>query len=263
MNTWTIGDGPVRATIVGAIHGDEPCGPEAIERFVSDPPELRGSVICIIANEEALVEDTRYIDADLNRSFPGNPASELHEVELAHRLSETTRDVPLLSLHSTHSTDEPFVLFDGRDASAVDIARRLPTDYLIDGQAFSDGRYTEEATVIDVECGRQGHPNTADTAYEFIHSFLTVLDILDGDVDSGESNIYQLTGRIPKNPNKEYTVCVENFMQTPEDVTVARASDGEEITVDEPFVPVLVSAEGYEHVLGYMARECNPDEYND
>uniref|UniRef100_UPI000ABCAF2C succinylglutamate desuccinylase/aspartoacylase domain-containing protein n=1 Tax=Haloferax profundi TaxID=1544718 RepID=UPI000ABCAF2C len=86
MRIYELGDGTPEVSVVGSIHGDEPCGARAIERFVAEDPDVERPVKLIVANEEALDADVRYLDEDLNRAFPGDPHAENHERRLAYDL---------------------------------------------------------------------------------------------------------------------------------------------------------------------------------
>ncbi|MFB6147588.1 MAG: succinylglutamate desuccinylase/aspartoacylase family protein [Candidatus Nanohaloarchaea archaeon] len=90
MRINRLGDGKAEYTVVGSLHGDEPCGKKAIERFLSEDWEVKKPVKFIVANEEALERGVRYIDNDINRVFPGDPESDRHEEQLA---SEVMREV--------------------------------------------------------------------------------------------------------------------------------------------------------------------------
>jgi succinylglutamate desuccinylase len=65
MRVVTVGDGEGRqgpaVAAVGAIHGDEPCGARAIERFLEEGPvdRVRRPARLVVANEEALAAGER------------------------------------------------------------------------------------------------------------------------------------------------------------------------------------------------------------
>ncbi|MFB6293250.1 MAG: succinylglutamate desuccinylase/aspartoacylase family protein, partial [Halonotius sp.] len=83
MKVYELGDGDPEVAVVGGIHGDEPCGPLAIKRLLAEEPTVDRPVKLIVANEEALEAGERYLDADLNRVFPGDASADSHEHALA------------------------------------------------------------------------------------------------------------------------------------------------------------------------------------
>ena len=104
--------GPV-IMIVGGVHGDEPAGSLAAEKFCK-PPLVKGTLIVIPrANNLALLANRRTLPeiTDLNRAYPGspdgNPARRLaHDIGL---LMEKYRITMLIDLHEArvfHHDDE-------------------------------------------------------------------------------------------------------------------------------------------------------------
>jgi len=259
MRETTIGNGPVKAAIVGGIHGDEPAGVSAVDRVVSDPPDLSGSVKCIVANERAINRGTRYIEQDLNRVFPGKKDSNVHEVALAYEIVAATEGLPTLSLHSTQSTSEPFAIANGKNSEALATACDLPVNHVVDDQRYP-GTFTVEANVIDVECGFQKSEEAKENAYELSLAFLRVLGLLDGNVKSTDPDVYRMNGKIDKDDEKHYTLLVDNFKSVEKGEPIARATDGTEVIAPYSFIPVLMSAAGYEGMFGYTADLVDEDE---
>jgi len=86
MEVTKLGEGEAEYVVVGSVHGDEPCGKQAIKRFIESGYDLQEPVKFIIANEEALEQDKRFLDVDLNRNFPGDSESNEHEERLAAKI---------------------------------------------------------------------------------------------------------------------------------------------------------------------------------
>lgn len=96
------GPGPVRLALVCGVHGDERFGVEAWKSFEQEAADRPGLQL-ILANEEAVRADCRYIDSDLNRSFPGNPAGG-HEERLASELGSLLKEAACtVDIHTTTS----------------------------------------------------------------------------------------------------------------------------------------------------------------
>ena len=86
--------------IVGCVHGDELIG-EKVIRELRRLIISRGTLITVLANTRAMKERKRFIDQDLNRSFPGNPQGN-HEERLAYSLTPLLKEVDIvLDIHST------------------------------------------------------------------------------------------------------------------------------------------------------------------
>lgn len=89
-------------TVVGCQHGNEDLGRSILEELPSHP-HLFSQIQYILANEPAIEKGCRFIDQDLNRSFPGNKDGNREE-RLAYELLpllQSSRFV--LDLHTTTS----------------------------------------------------------------------------------------------------------------------------------------------------------------
>src|SRR6056297_4367545 len=115
MDVYELGEGEPEVAVVGAIHGDEPCGADAVRRLLDSGLDVERPVRLIVANEAALDAGERYLDADLNRAFPGNPDAEAHEVRLAAELVDALEGCTTFAIHSTQSYAEPFAVIDSMD----------------------------------------------------------------------------------------------------------------------------------------------------
>jgi predicted deacylase len=260
MRLEVLGDGDPEVAVVGGIHGDEPCGRDAVERFLDDPPAVDRPVAFVVANEEALAANSRFVDEDLNRAFPGDRDAATHEGRLAARLGEALSDCTTLSLHSTRSFGEPFGIVSGVDDFAREIAPRLPLVALVDTGDFDRGRIFEAVPrTIEIECGFQGTAEAAANGIEVTRAFLVATGVLPPTAAAaGESDedrridVFRLEDSVPKRAADRYEVSVTNF-----DLVAAgepfAATDGEQVLAEEDFYPVLMSADGYEELFGYTA----------
>jgi N2-acetyl-L-2,4-diaminobutanoate deacetylase len=112
-----LAPGP-RLIVLGAVHGNEICGPAAIRRAIEecrtgDLLIRRGEVTFVpVANPKAYRQNTREGDRNLNRDLREKPVPLDHEDRLGNRLCGLLRqhDV-LLDIHSFRGEGIPFVFF--------------------------------------------------------------------------------------------------------------------------------------------------------
>lgn len=90
----------MKILVIGGQHGDERLGGSVVKTLQSH--SLAG-VEAILANEKAFAQNIRFIDQDLNRSFPGDPNGN-YEQRRAHELMPfiTSADI-VLDIHTTTS----------------------------------------------------------------------------------------------------------------------------------------------------------------
>jgi len=254
MRVERFGDGLPEVAIVAAIHGDEPCGVTAVERLLAADLSVRRPVALVVANEAALERGERFLEADLNRSFPGDSESEAHEVRLAADLADLLADCETLAIHSTRSHAEPFGVVERLDDWSRRIAPALPLESIVESGHLVDGRlFASVDRLIEVEAGHQGTAAAAENAHRIALAFLTATGALPGTPLHRELPVYRLTEDIQKRPADEYEVHVENFQQVAAGDAFA-SQDDQPLTAEEPFYPVLLSADGYESRFGYAAE---------
>ena len=112
-----LAPGP-RLLVLGAVHGNETCGPQAIARVVEDIRAgrlalARGEVTFVpIANRKAYRQQTRMGDRNLNRDLRDKPVPLDYEDRVGNRLCALLRAHDgLLDIHSFRGEGEPFVFF--------------------------------------------------------------------------------------------------------------------------------------------------------
>jgi predicted deacylase len=212
----------------------------------------------VVANERALERGVRYLDEDLNRAFPGDADATGHERRLARRLLAEIDGCTTLSLHSTQSYANPFALVDTVDLETAAICARLPVDAVVETAAYADGRLISYPGTIEVECGLQGSELAAANARSLVEAFLVSTGVLDPATEGAadvDIPVFRLTDRVPKSPADDYEVFVDNFERVPAGVPFA-AADGDDHVAEEPFHPILMSAEGYRDVFGYAGERA-------
>ncbi|QLC32724.1 succinylglutamate desuccinylase/aspartoacylase family protein [Halarchaeum sp. CBA1220] len=254
MRVVQLGDGTPEISVVGGVHGDEPCGARAIERLEADDPDVERPVKLVVANELALERGVRYVDADLNRAFGEDTPADAHERRVAESLAEAVEGTTALSIHSTQSHADPFAVSDGREAHVQRYVPQLSVAALVDTTDFGEGRlFAANADIVEVEAGLQGTETAAENAYTLAREFLTAAGALPGDTVSRELPTFAMGDPIPKPPAEEYEVFAENFTEVEAGEPYA-AADGDVLVAEEDFWPVLFSPYGYEDQFGYRGE---------
>ncbi|MEF8978842.1 MAG: succinylglutamate desuccinylase/aspartoacylase family protein [Haloarculaceae archaeon] len=256
MRVEQLGDGDPEIAVVGGIHGDEPCGVTAIETLLSERPAVERPVRLVVANEEALAAGERYLDDDLNRSFPGETDADSHEKRLAARLTDVLEGCVTVSLHSTQSYEDMFAIVNGMGDFERHVCPRLSVDAVVNAGAFDRGRlFASVDRLIEIECGYQGSDAAAENATRVARDFMSALGAIPSAKRErrGDMPVYRLTRQVPKRQAKSYEVYASNFEHVPAGRPFA-AADDEEFALDEGFYPVLMSPYGYEEVFGYAAE---------
>lgn len=266
----TIGAGEVVGAVVGGVHGDEPSGVTAIERTLesigTNELELERAIRFVIANPPAIAAGTRFVEKDMNRSFPGDPDGTLEE-RLAAIVCEAVKAIPTLAMHATRSSGTPFAFAPPGNQTAIDLVSALSVPNLVLADGAEIGSLSACGTVITVESGTQGTAEAANTATSLVKEFLVALGALDGTPQRSEPTVFELGSEIDRPPGTDYEVLVENFTRVMPGEAFASV-DGKELRAEEAFYPILLSEDGYEDILGFRGfkladspREIAGDRY--
>lgn len=191
-----------RVGVLGAVHGDERCGLEAIQALEADLRAgrrhlYRGSVVLVHGNPAATAEGRRYTrgGVDLNRQFdfrfvddlPPERWSPEHHRAIALRPVLESLDA-VLDLHSTTAPGEPFAIVDP-EADASEIATRVGPEWVV--TRWRGASAIPERTSIGVfrrlrrpalvvECGDHASPATFAFARRALDAFLCCIGVVDG-----------------------------------------------------------------------------------
>ena len=123
--------GPV-FTVLGAVHGNERCGPEAIRRLIEgiDSGEVllrRGTLQLVpVANPRAYEQGVRFVERNLNRQLYRKDVKTHYEDHLDPILCDLLDGTQvLLDLHSYTSRGGPFIFSGGNNAKEFAFAQSL------------------------------------------------------------------------------------------------------------------------------------------
>lgn len=262
MKIEIIGPGEPEVAIVGLVHGDEVCGLRAINRLKEEAKssriELDKAVKLVLANEKAFNRGERFVDVDLNRSFPGNKDSDNYEDRLAVELEEELKGFKVLDLHASESPKTPFAIVSGLNDESLEIAKTTSMENLIEISYVEGGLIDVLDSSCVVECGFHNSKESAKVAYQTVMNFLAVNNVLDQDYDISEPDTYQV---FDKAEGSGYEFVANNFQKVEKGEIYAEKNDGVK-KASESFYPVLMSTDGYDEMIGFKAKKLQLNQLN-
>jgi succinylglutamate desuccinylase len=250
--------------ILGGIHGNETCGPNALRKIISEFQSgqrrlLRGRcTIFPIANPRAYNAGTRYIEENLNRVFEvhSNPSS--YERHLATEIAPWVSQADaLLDIHSMQSQGDPFVFLNAPTPESQELCEALGTAWILQGwpnvyasmpellacctQTFAD-RYKIPNALV--ECGSHADPAADGVAYRAILGALTLYEMIkEGDAPSArDSRHLRMTDLHLRLSEKDHFPKVwKNFEAFQKGEVLATRASGEEIRAERNGIMILPS----------------------
>ncbi|MBC5793110.1 MAG: succinylglutamate desuccinylase/aspartoacylase family protein [Nanohaloarchaea archaeon] len=251
MRVEKLGEGEPKHAVVGSIHGDEPCGKKVIERFLNSDIQVKKPLKLVIANEEALEKDKRYLEADLNRSFPGDLESDKHEERLAAKILEEVKGMNVLDLHTTRSHPEPFATLSHLNEDTKEMCRKAGVENAV-YFSESNGTLNGEVTGIVVETGLQGSDQAVENGFNVLLNYLAAEGIIEREFELSDPNYFKYYETV----EGDWEFKATNFDLVKEGTVFAKRN-GEELVAEESFYPILMSNDGYEGMLGFKAEKMN------
>lgn len=260
VRTFTgLVSGP-RFLALGAIHGNEKCGTEAISRLIAELDAgivtlTAGTLTCVpICNPEAYADDLRYVEQNLNRIITPHANPSCPEQHRANAVIALIDDCDvLLDLHSYSAGVKPFLFLDKEDDAHRAYAAVLGIPEWVAGwndayaamgdlnsgdtvsYAHSKGKI---ATLV--ECGIHSDPAGGGVGYRALRAALAHFGLTDPyELTSERPMISRLTSIVAKQRAGDFVRDWQHLDQVMADEVVARYADGEEVRAPHDGVVIL------------------------
>ncbi|MCY4577102.1 MAG: succinylglutamate desuccinylase/aspartoacylase family protein [Candidatus Kaiserbacteria bacterium] len=126
------GNGP-HSIIVGALHGNEDAGLQAIHALHKERDSIIGTVTAVLGNPEAYKKDVRYSDENLNRIFRNPIQGSTYESKRARELSalfthiaKQNNRITVIDIHTTSQGEEPLFMCHRDDRQTLQFLKKTP-----------------------------------------------------------------------------------------------------------------------------------------
>lgn len=258
MKVSRFGSGKKSLVIIGGIHGDEP-GTAIIVKILNNilrEKDLYGNIKTIIANQEALKQNKRYIDSDLNRSFKQKGSSG-HENKLSKRIINESQNADrVLALHSSKSVPPPFCITNDIDSKKRHICA-LPVSYAVYTENADGSLEYELENTINIELGHQQTNQVIYNGMLCVESIMSSMNIIDNyNIDYTDTQVIQSNQPLKKKFG-EPKVYYNNFEKITYNDIIAEDEGIVHISKERDLTPVLMSEYGYNDIFGYLGKYKN------
>lgn len=253
----TIGSGKPKVAVIGCIHGDEIIG----QRVISKLKKLKlkqGTLTLITANCKALKHNKRFIETDLNRSFPGKRNGRLEE-SIAFELKKILQPQDaVLDIHATNSDFNDLALLHHLNKNTKQILKSLPVSKVawVSRQVF-DGRSLLHCcrNAVCLEFGPDKSGRNYQRALACVKQLLVNLNMLPGKQKVfSDKEFYRVTGEYKVDKAFRPSRRLKEFQKIKKGQYIGSAA-GVKLYAKQTFYPIFLSPGRYPEMLALMAKK--------
>lgn len=243
MKVREFGSGSLIVGLVGCLHGNETIGSRVIRQICAVPLPQGLRIRAIVANEEAMDGARRFVESDLNRSFPGN-AKGTAEERLAHRIRSALADCDfVIDVHSTHSTMEPLIITTSRTRSRTGVSRLIRSmpvrKVAVMGDPIASGRSLIDNVAAGVSLEVK-HSTPARVVSGIVMQ--SMRNLASGSSAVGRKDVFEVFGFIDGDGLED--VRMRNFSIVRKGDRIA-SRGGMAVTAERSFYPMFLGEEEY------------------
>lgn len=253
------GKGGVNILVIGCIHGDELIGRSVIN-------ELRrlvvscGTLVTVIANMRAIKAGKRFIDKDLNRSFPGNQKGK-NEERLAYVLLPLIKRADIvLDIHSTTTDTTSAVILTKVNKSIKQLLSIFNPKRVV----VMENKVGKTALIghckagISFEYGKDKSEKVYKEILKDIRSIISKYGMIEGkkmvSKITHKTEYFQVVGALVRPKGLKLEQAIKNFSLVQRGEIIAQ--NGEAIQMaTRNFYPFLFGEKTYKEIWGFMLKK--------
>lgn len=163
---------------ISATHGDEGFSVKVLNELERKYPKFKYGYDRIIGNPNALAKNIRYLDADLNRSAPGNKKSRFYEEKRAFEIMKIAKKFEyVIDLHGADSSCGIVIIICNPTLPNFVLAGMLEIKNIVIWRTKEDlksGPLTQfcKPAGLEIECGRKTDLRIQDKLKRILSKFM-------------------------------------------------------------------------------------------
>lgn len=246
-----------KVAIVACVHGDELVGKKIIKEL-NKLTIKNGILKTFIANPEAVKKKKRYIDTDLNRSFPGNKNG-THEEKIAYNLNKELQNFDyVIDIHSTTTDVKSLVIITKLNKEI----RSLINTFNSKRVALMPKNIAQKAMIyycnagISFEYGNDKSNNAFKNALKDIKIILSNLSLIEEKIKKPKqkTELYKVIDTLDKPDRCIINNKIKNFKLIKKGSLIGKTPKIE-ILADIDFYPILFGKKAYKKIFGFRAKK--------
>ncbi|MBA4319471.1 MAG: hypothetical protein C0412_13805 [Flavobacterium sp.] len=253
------GDGKPTVAIVGCVHGEEKIGQKIIDRLKNIKIN-QGTLTTIIANNKALGANKRFINQDLNRSFPGKRKGN-YEEKLAYALKKEINLYDyVIDIHSTTTNTKFLVILTKVNRSIFQLINLFKPRYaaLMKKSFIKSSLVYYAKAGISLEYGKDKSKIAEKNIINDILLILKGLNMIDmkTKIKKQQTEFYEIIGTIKKPKGFIANKKIINLKVIKKGDVVA-INNKKNLKASRDFYPILFGPKAYKDIFGFMAKKID------
>jgi hypothetical protein len=240
----TFGSESPRVTFFVGVHGNERASLRGLQLLQERHRlrDLKESLQVVHVHQRALSIGQRYVERDLNDSFPGKPDGCLEErvaFELTNTLRRTTYN---FDFHSTSFDCPPYGIFSQLGGEIPKIIKGLRTEHYVFNEKNSLIRNMPNG--IAYEVGDENDPRSAENAYELMVGVLALFRMIPKTLSLPRPNnpaTYLIYDVLRRSMFQTLDPKIRDFARVQKGDRLGLSTSGGEVLANEAFVPIWVN----------------------
>lgn len=242
--------------ISACTHGNERIGLK-VQEVIKKLKLLKGTVICMTSNLEALKRNVRFIETDLNRSFPGRRNGS-YEEKLAINILPIIKACDLvIDIHSTTSTLKDTAIVGKIDSNTKSILKYMPIKCALKWSANKPNGVISDAKIgIGLEIGNDKSAISLKKNISIVKVILKKLNMTIGPKLTAQKDLkyFEVFSPIKKDKGFKPNPIIDNYKLVKKGDIIAKSMT-KEIKANEDFYPILFGEKNYKDIFGFMGRK--------
>jgi len=243
-------------------HGNEILGLK-IEKLFKNIKIINGSITFNIGNQEAVDKKVRFIDSDLNRSFPGKKNGNKEEV-IAYNIMKYIKHFDyLIDIHSTVSGLKNSIIVEDYSIKVkkiISVCKNADTVLVMSATSGSSIFRTCVADKIPGIAFEYGDNSieTARRTFEDLISILSYLKVVDPRINKKIRNTnlkkFNCYDVIKKKDGDIFKKGLNNFKLIKKGEIIKFDKNKNPVVADEDFYPILIGEKNYKDIFGFKGK---------
>jgi|SRR3989344_217148 len=236
-------------------HGDEKIGSKVAKEI--EKLNINKKTLSVqIANRRAFDLNKRYINQDLNRSFPGRKQGN-YEQRLAYKLSPIIKSADIvIDIHSTTSNLKDTLIVTRLNKKTSEYIDVIQPEYVLIMNPTKNNALISKAKVgIAFEYGKDKNSTVLKKTVLGIKKLLKYLDIIDFMIPRTNiiTEYFDVIASVPKPKGYKLLNNIKNYSLVKRGQIYAR--NGKKILIaGEDFYPILFGQKNYNNIFGFRGK---------